>query len=109
MAVLMTTYLRKQIAEITLPSAPRPGVNIKQTFRGVLSDFDSRERWMSRFSYWSLLFSSFLNDYPNVSQSSAVANVLHGRSCRSPDFLDVAYSPDDDLQSRSGWLCYSSG
>lgn len=52
MAILLTTYMRKQIAEITLPSAPRLGLNIKQIFKGVLADADGRERWMSRFSYW---------------------------------------------------------
>jgi len=48
----MTGYIRKQLGEIALPSAPRPGLNIKQTFKGVLSDSESRERWVSRFRYW---------------------------------------------------------
>ena len=48
----MTTYMKKQLAEIALPSAPRPGLNIKQTFKGVLSDTETREKWISRFSYW---------------------------------------------------------
>ena len=48
----MTTYLKKQLAEIALPSAPRPGLNIKQTFKGVLSELESREKWISRFTYW---------------------------------------------------------
>lgn len=49
---VVTSYLKKQLAEIALPSAPRPGLNIKQTFKGVLSDPDSRDRWVSRFTYW---------------------------------------------------------
>ena len=44
--------MKKQISEIALPSAPRPGLNIKQTFKGVLADADTRERWISRFTYW---------------------------------------------------------
>ncbi|KAF9528525.1 hypothetical protein CPB83DRAFT_314750 [Crepidotus variabilis] len=59
MAILVTTYLRKQISEITLPSAPRPGLNIKQTFKGVLAEADSREKWISRFSYCLQLLRTF--------------------------------------------------
>lgn len=51
-ANVVTGYLKKQLIEIALPSAPRPGFNIKQTFKGVLSDPETRERWVSRFSYW---------------------------------------------------------
>lgn len=49
---VVTGYLKKQLAEIALPSAPRLGLNIKQSFKGVLSDPDSRDRWLSRFTYW---------------------------------------------------------
>jgi mediator of RNA polymerase II transcription subunit 12 len=52
----MTGYLKKQLAEIKLPSAPRPGLNIKQTFKGVLADLETRERWVSRFAYWLVDF-----------------------------------------------------
>jgi mediator of RNA polymerase II transcription subunit 12 len=62
MAVLVTTYMRKQIAEIALPSAPRPGLNIKQTFKGVLADAESRERWLSRFSYWCVFQVYYVNN-----------------------------------------------
>lgn len=48
----MTGYMKKQLADIALPSAPRPGLNIKQTFKGVLADAEGREKWISRFSYW---------------------------------------------------------
>ncbi|KAI0093156.1 hypothetical protein BDY19DRAFT_989824 [Irpex rosettiformis] len=43
-ANLVTGYLRKQLALIALPMAPRPGLNVKQTFKGVLAEPDSRER-----------------------------------------------------------------
>ncbi|KAJ3761793.1 hypothetical protein EV360DRAFT_37070 [Lentinula raphanica] len=48
---VVTAHLRKQLMDIALPSAPRPGVNIKQTFRGVLSEPETRSKWISRFSY----------------------------------------------------------
>lgn len=51
-ANVVTGYIKKQLAEIALPSAPRPGLSIKSTFKGVLADNDSRERWISRFTYW---------------------------------------------------------
>ncbi|KAG6886295.1 hypothetical protein C0993_006705 [Termitomyces sp. T159_Od127] len=51
-ANVVTSYMKKQLADVALPSAPRPGLNIKQTFKGVLSDGDTRERWISRFVYW---------------------------------------------------------
>ncbi|EKM53974.1 uncharacterized protein PHACADRAFT_196411 [Phanerochaete carnosa HHB-10118-sp] len=44
-------YLKKQLTEIALPMAPRPGLNVKQSFKGVLSDQASRDRWVSRFTY----------------------------------------------------------
>lgn len=56
---VVTGYIRKQLAEIALPSAPRPGLNIKQTFKGVLSDSESRERWVSRFNYCLQLLRPF--------------------------------------------------
>ena len=50
-ANIVTSYLRKQLDFIVLPTAPRPGLTYKHTFKGVLSDAESRERWVSRFSY----------------------------------------------------------
>ena len=44
--------MKKQLLDIALPSPPRAGLNIKQTFKGVLTDAETRERWISRFSYW---------------------------------------------------------
>ncbi|KAG6920074.1 hypothetical protein DXG01_010142 [Tephrocybe rancida] len=58
-ANVVTSYMKKQLADIALPSAPRPGLNIKQTFKGVLSDGDSRERWISRFVYCLKLLRTF--------------------------------------------------
>ena len=51
-ANVVTGYLRKQLVDIVLPSAPRPGLNIKSTFKSVLAETESRERWVSRFVYW---------------------------------------------------------
>ncbi len=50
----MISFMKKQLLNIALPSAPRHGMNmnIKQNFKGVLADVDTRERWVSRFTYW---------------------------------------------------------
>ncbi|KAG6821036.1 hypothetical protein H0H93_007926 [Arthromyces matolae] len=58
-ANVVTSYMKKQLADIALPSAPRPGLNIKQTFKGVLSDGDSRERWLIRGNSLKLLRSFY--------------------------------------------------
>ncbi|TFY65710.1 hypothetical protein EVG20_g5379 [Dentipellis fragilis] len=61
-ANVITAYLRKQLGEINLPSAPRPGLNIKSTFRRILSDTKTREQWISRFSYCVSLLRSFYSE-----------------------------------------------
>ncbi|KAG8221691.1 hypothetical protein J3R82DRAFT_1977 [Butyriboletus roseoflavus] len=61
-ANVVTSYLKKQLAEIALPSAPRLGLNIKQSFKGVLSDPDTRDRWVSRFTYCLQLLRPFYVD-----------------------------------------------
>ncbi|KAJ7668448.1 hypothetical protein DFH06DRAFT_1181718 [Mycena polygramma] len=61
-ANVVTGYMKKQLADIALPSAPRPGLNIKQTFKGVLADADTRERWISRFSYCLELLRPFYSE-----------------------------------------------
>ncbi|KAJ7078858.1 hypothetical protein B0H15DRAFT_526897 [Mycena belliarum] len=61
-ANVVTSYMKKQLADIALPSAPRPGLNIKQTFKGVLADPDTRERWISRFSYCLELLRPFYSE-----------------------------------------------
>ena len=48
---VMTGYIKKQLSDIGLPSAPRAGLNIKQTFKGVFNDPDSRDKWVAKFSY----------------------------------------------------------
>ncbi|THH04935.1 hypothetical protein EW145_g5157 [Phellinidium pouzarii] len=62
-ANVVTSYLKKQLSEIALPSAPRPGINIRQTFRGVLADPDSRERWVSKFIYTLDLLKVFYSEH----------------------------------------------
>ncbi|KAG6866655.1 hypothetical protein C0991_000765 [Blastosporella zonata] len=61
-ANVVTSYMKKQLADIALPSAPRPGLNIKQTFKGVLSDSDTRDRWISRFVYCLKLLRTFYSE-----------------------------------------------
>lgn len=61
-ANVMTGYMKKQLNEIALPSAPRPGLNIKQTFKGVLADIEGREKWISRFSYCLKLLRTFYTE-----------------------------------------------
>lgn len=53
-ANVVTSYLKKMLAEIGLPSAARTGLNIKQTFKGILNDPDMRDKWVSKFCYWSV-------------------------------------------------------
>ncbi|KAH8119597.1 hypothetical protein DFH11DRAFT_1501865 [Phellopilus nigrolimitatus] len=62
-ANVVTGYLKKHLSEISLPSAPRPGLNIKQTFKGVLTDPDSRERWVSKLIYTLDLLRVFYLEY----------------------------------------------
>ncbi|KAF8995454.1 hypothetical protein BDQ17DRAFT_1430355 [Cyathus striatus] len=61
-ANVVTGYMKKQLTEIALPSAPRPGVNIKHTFKSVLADSDTRERWISRFTYCLKLLRTFYTE-----------------------------------------------
>ncbi|KIK68882.1 hypothetical protein GYMLUDRAFT_67582 [Collybiopsis luxurians FD-317 M1] len=59
---VVTAHLRKQLMDIALPSAPRAGVNIKQTFKGVLADPETRSKWISRFSYCLELLRLFYSE-----------------------------------------------
>ncbi|KAI8993842.1 hypothetical protein BD414DRAFT_480612 [Trametes punicea] len=61
-ANVMTSYMKKQLAEIALPSAPRLVASIKQTFKGVLSDADMRQKWISRFTYCLSLLRTFYSE-----------------------------------------------
>ena len=51
-ATVVTGYIRKLLMEIALPTAPRPGLNVKFTFKSVLADPASRKKWLDRFKYW---------------------------------------------------------
>ena len=68
-ANIVTGYLKKQLLEIALPMAPRPGLNIRQTFKGVLSDPDSRERWISKFLYSYVESINLMQNLPLTSKS----------------------------------------
>ncbi|KAF4567767.1 RNA polymerase II mediator complex subunit [Pleurotus pulmonarius] len=61
---VMTSFMKKQLLNIALPSAPRHGMNmnIKQNFKGVLADVDTRERWISRFTYCLQLLRRFYSE-----------------------------------------------
>ncbi|KAF8530471.1 hypothetical protein BU17DRAFT_35400 [Hysterangium stoloniferum] len=50
-ANVVTGYLRKILAEIALPPAARVGLNIRQTFKGILNDPEARDKWVAKFSY----------------------------------------------------------
>lgn len=50
-ANVVTSYIKKLLTDIALPSAPRTGLNIKTTFKSILADPVSRERWLARYSY----------------------------------------------------------
>jgi len=58
-ANVVNGYLKKQLIDIALPMAPRPGLNIKQTFKSVLFESHTRHRWISRFTYSLSLLRSF--------------------------------------------------
>ncbi|KAH9924878.1 uncharacterized protein B0H18DRAFT_1119667 [Fomitopsis serialis] len=58
-ANVVTSYMKKLLADIALPIAPRPGLNIKMSFKNMLADPQPRERWISRFSYCLELLRTF--------------------------------------------------
>ena len=48
----LTSYLKRQLAEIAMPAVSRTGANIKQVFkRTKLSDAEVREAWVDKFAY----------------------------------------------------------
>ncbi|QRW21284.1 mediator complex subunit Med12 [Rhizoctonia solani] len=55
----VTTHLKKQLQEIVLPSAPRPGLPIKSTFKSTLTQADTKAKWVSRFAYCVELMRAF--------------------------------------------------
>lgn len=50
---IFTSYLKKQLAPIG-PPALRLGLNIKQTFKNLLADPETRAKWVNRFNFWSV-------------------------------------------------------
>ncbi|KAI5116750.1 hypothetical protein M0805_001608 [Coniferiporia weirii] len=124
-ANVVTGYLKKQLTDIGLPSAPRPGINIRQTFKGVLADPDTRERWVSKFIYTldllRLFYSELMVDHTtflswlvqilggcNLAQAGFVARLaedyLSGMSsCRAlvKPFIDACLGKLQEISSSS--------
>ncbi|KAJ2931312.1 hypothetical protein H1R20_g5848, partial [Candolleomyces eurysporus] len=80
-ANVVTSYLKKQLDVILLPTAPRPGLTYKHTFRGVLSDEDSKKRWVSRFSYSLKLLRTFYHEGLVDRKSFLVWLTLQMKTC----------------------------
>ncbi|KAG9310600.1 hypothetical protein JVU11DRAFT_9164 [Chiua virens] len=93
----VTSYLKKQLAEIALPSAPRPGLNTKQSFKGVLLDPDSRDRWVSRFSYCLQLLRPFHADSLVDSHTFLVWLVQQMMTCNLAQAGFVVHLSDEYL------------
>ncbi|KAF9219563.1 hypothetical protein BS17DRAFT_760662 [Gyrodon lividus] len=94
---VVTSYLKKQLADIALPSAPRLGLNIKQSFKGVLSDSESRERWVSRFTYCLRLLRPFYADGLVDSRTFLVWLVQQLATCNLAQAGFVAHLADEYL------------
>lgn len=59
-ANIVTSHLKKQLGDVVLPSAPRPGLTIRQTtFQNVLGNPESRAKWVARFSHSLVLLREF--------------------------------------------------
>ncbi|CAE7226860.1 unnamed protein product [Rhizoctonia solani] len=58
-AGMVTAHLKKQLQEIVLPSAPRPGLPIKSTFKSTLTQPDTKANWVSKFAYCVDLLRAF--------------------------------------------------
>ncbi|KAF9231909.1 hypothetical protein BU15DRAFT_55624 [Melanogaster broomeanus] len=94
---VVTSYLKKQLADIALPSAPRLGLNIKQSFKGVLSDSETRERWVSRFTYCLQLLRPFYADGLVDSRTFLVWLVQQMATCNLAQAGFVAHLADEYL------------
>ncbi|KAB5588281.1 Med12 domain containing protein [Ceratobasidium theobromae] len=55
----VTSHLKKQLQDIVLPSAPRPGLAIKSTFKSTLTQADTKAKWVLRFGYCVELLRAF--------------------------------------------------
>lgn len=52
----LTSSLKRQLGEISVPAVSRTGANIKQVFkRTKLSDPEGREAWADKFAYTYVL------------------------------------------------------
>ncbi|KAG8934799.1 RNA polymerase II mediator complex subunit [Tulasnella sp. 418] len=57
---VVTTHLKKQLSDIVLPRGiAGQSSAIKSTFKSILSDPESRDRWVNRFSYTLALIREF--------------------------------------------------
>lgn len=51
-ANIVTAYLKKHLSEIVLPRAQNNAVSsIRSTFKSLLSEPESRDKWIHKFSY----------------------------------------------------------
>ncbi|OAX39947.1 hypothetical protein K503DRAFT_781763 [Rhizopogon vinicolor AM-OR11-026] len=96
-AIVVTSYIKKQLADIALPSAPRPGMNIKQTFKGVLFDSESRDRWVSRFTYCLKLLRPFYDEGLVDRRTFLTWLVLQMTTCNLAQAGFVAHLADEYL------------
>ncbi|KAH7339351.1 hypothetical protein B0J17DRAFT_705466 [Rhizoctonia solani] len=62
-AGMVTAHLKKQLQEIVLPSAPRPGLPIKSTFKSTLTQVDTKAKWVSKFAYCVDLLRAFYAEH----------------------------------------------
>ncbi|KAF8909882.1 hypothetical protein CPB85DRAFT_1435527 [Mucidula mucida] len=84
--------------DIALPSAPRPGMNIKQTFKGVLADSATRERWILRFSYCLKLLQSFYLEGLVDHRTFLIWVVHHMSTCNLAQAGFIARIADEYLE-----------
>jgi len=47
----LTTYVRKLLSDVTLPSPPRQGLNIRQSFKNSFADSETSEQWTRKCAY----------------------------------------------------------
>jgi hypothetical protein len=74
-ATVVTNHLKKQLSEIALPTTAK-GFNIKITFKSVLAETDTRERWVNRFTYLSASHCCLICFYLTESKSRSSPIVL---------------------------------
>jgi len=89
--------MKKQLADIALPSAPRAGMNIKQTFKSVLGDTETRDRWISRFTYCLRLLRTFYSQGLVDNQTFLTWLVNTMANCNLPQAGFVARLGDEYL------------